>query len=59
MFGIVLIDVDYASSESCKSVHPIVIANCKENRLESSRPSSQSIYLLLKSLHEAFIYIYI
>ena len=23
MFGIVLIDVDYASSESCKSVYPI------------------------------------
>ena len=58
MFGIVLIDVDYASSQSCKSVYPIVIANCKENRLESSGPSSQSTYLLLKSLYgSAFIYI--
>ena len=34
MFGIVPIDVDHASSESCKSVYPIAIANCKENRLE-------------------------
>ena len=57
MFGIVLIDVDYASSQSCKSVYPIVIANWKENRLESSGPSSQSTYLLLKSLYGAFIYI--
>lgn len=32
MFGIVPIDVDHASSESCKSVYPIAIANCKENR---------------------------
>ena len=56
MFGIVPIDVDHASSESCKNVYPIAIANCKENKLESSGLSSQSTHLLLKTLHATFIF---
>ena len=36
LFGIVPIDVEHASSESCKSVYPVAVANCQENRLEPS-----------------------
>ena len=32
MIGIVPVNVHHASSESSKSVYPIAIANCKENR---------------------------
>ena len=32
MIGVVPINVHHASSESCKSVYPIAIANCQENR---------------------------
>ena len=34
LFGIVPIDVEYASSESCKSIYPVAVANSQENRLE-------------------------
>lgn len=30
--GVVAVDVDHASSESCGSVFPLAIGNCKENR---------------------------
>ncbi|CAH3159530.1 unnamed protein product [Pocillopora meandrina] len=33
MIGVVPINVSHASSESCKSVYPIAIANCEENRI--------------------------
>lgn len=32
MIGVVPINVSHASSESCKSVYPVAIANCEENR---------------------------
>ena len=32
MVGVVPMKVPYASSQSSKSVLPVVIANCKENR---------------------------
>ena len=34
LFGIVPIDVEHASSESCKSIYPVAVANSQENRLE-------------------------
>ena len=34
LFGIVPIDVEHASSESCKSVYPVAVANSQEDRLE-------------------------
>jgi len=40
MIGIVPINVQYASSESSKSVYPIAIANCKE--------SSKNVEALMK-----------
>lgn len=32
LFGIVPIDVEHASSESCKSIYPVAVANSQENR---------------------------
>ena len=34
LFGIVPIDVAHASSESCKSIYPVAVANSQENGLE-------------------------
>ena len=34
-FGIVLLDAQHRSSQSAKSVYPLAIANCKENRLDA------------------------
>ena len=34
LFGIVPIDVEHASSESCKSIYPVAVANSQGNRLE-------------------------
>ena len=30
--GVVAVEVDYNSSESCSSVYPFAIGNCKEDR---------------------------
>ena len=29
--GVVAVNLDHASSESCNSVYPLAIANCREN----------------------------
>ena len=47
MIGVVPINVSHASSESCKSVYPIAIANCDENRYELHLVLSVSGYNII------------